>query len=173
MTQRSRSYFFLAFFTCSVQVVLADNLFAGCYNFLPSGSVRVANQASSTACTVSDKQTSSPLPLTLRWPADLQSACQSNTHSYYNASSTFCYCSNGTPFQQYLQPGNADNCGLNYDNRNVKTSFMSWSPPCFDTLPAGLTPTGTTPTGLNACLRTCASSLQATFWGNTAVSRLA
>ena len=87
------------------------------------------------------------------------------THGYYNAATTQCFCSGGTPFQQYLVTGDAGACGSNYDNRVTKTTFMAWDPPCYDTRPGGITVVPNyTPTGLNGCLVRCGNSLQATFW---------
>ena len=99
-----------------------------------------------------------------------QAGCTANTHSYYNATSRQCFCSNGTPFQQNLVLGNENACGSAYDNRNIRTSYMSLNPQCYATAPTGITAANTnTFTGLNGCLNSCKNGLRATFWANTAV----
>jgi hypothetical protein len=112
---------------------------------------------------------SSDLPIKhYRTRANAQTACYpTHTHSYYNASSGICWCSNGTPFQSNLQVGSKDNCGTNYDNRLTRTSYMSLEPQCYANRPAGLT-TVNQFTGLNGCLNSCKNGLRATFWANTA-----
>lgn len=67
--------------------------------------------------------------------------------------------------------GNAYACGSNYDNRNVKTTYMALQPQCYATQPGGITTQNTnTFTGLNGCLNSCKMGLRATFWANRAVS---
>ena len=105
--------------------------------------------------------------------AKRQTTCSKvpKTHSYYNAQTKQCYCTNGTPFQNSLQVGSANDCGANYDNRNIRTTFYELTPECYATQPVGINAGNTaTFTGLNGCLNSCKGSLRATYWANRAVS---
>jgi hypothetical protein len=143
-----------------------NDIFSGCYTILPSGSAlsSPATQSSSSACTVS--------LISPRYvgTADPQLACPNNSHSYYKADTQACYCSNGTPNEQYLVAGNRDGCGTNYENRITKTSFMEVQPLCYASRPAGITTASNQyPTGLGGCLNACRFSLRAHFFADTPV----
>lgn len=100
-----------------------------------------------------------------------QAGCTANTHSYYNATSGQCFCSNGTPYSDSLRLGNENACGSNYDNRNIRTSYMSLNPQCYSTMPVGITDANTRSyTGLNNCLNSCKNGLRATYWARNTVS---
>jgi hypothetical protein len=100
-----------------------------------------------------------------------QAGCTANTHSYFNASSGQCFCSNGTPYSENLRLGNENACGSNYDNRNIRTSYMSLNPQCYASMPAGITDANTREyTGLNNCFDSCKNGLRATYWANILVS---
>ncbi|KAI9633975.1 uncharacterized protein MKK02DRAFT_28709 [Dioszegia hungarica] len=132
-----------------------NDIFSGCYTILPSGSAlsSPATQSSSSACTL---------------------ACPNNSHSYYKADTQACYCSNGTPNEQYLVAGNRDGCGTNYENRITKTSFMEVQPLCYASKPAGITTASNQyPTGLGGCLNACRFSLRAHFFADTPGNRYA
>jgi len=148
---------------------LADNLFAGCYASLPS---TVTGPSSAPALRRSSAHCSVGLS-TLRSSLTNKAGCTSNTHSYFNATSGQCFCSNGTPYSDSLRLGNQDSCGLYYDNRNIRTSHMSLNPQCYANKPAGITDANTKAyTGLNSCLNSCKNGLRATYWARNMVSRL-
>lgn len=153
--------------TILIPFCIADSLFAGCYMTIPRNSVAPVGQPlrfSSDHCSVSTLYTP-------QLGANLQAGCTSNTHSYYNATSRQCFCSNGTPYSPDLVLGNQNACGSTYDNRVLRSSFHSLDPQCFSAPPPGINAGNTRQfTGLNGCLNSCRSSLKAWFWANTGVS---
>jgi hypothetical protein len=148
---------------------LADNLFAGCYSTIPGNSVAPVGQPlrfSSAHCSVSSQ-------FLFRTITDKKAGCTSNTHSYYNATSRQCFCSNGTPFSRDLVLGNQDACGPSYDNRVLRSSFMPLNPQCFSAPPPGINSGNTRQlTGLNGCLNSCRNGVRAWYWANADVSKI-
>jgi hypothetical protein len=107
--------------------------------------------------------------LSQRIPLIQQGSCGTSLHSYYNATSTQCFCSDNTPVQSILATGHRDACGRNWDTRMRTSSFRQADAVCYAISSAGVT---AVVTGVNTCLTRCASYQRAVFRANPGVGPL-